>query len=151
MPAFSPDFNSITRRVRMDLPHILPSPYKEALETLPYKEWVLSHIAEIMTLKNAQGEALLLGTRARSGKTQSGTVFVTDLCFTSSAALEYYNQHWLSIMRGRLNESYTGATLPESPFQYRFAISDDKAAFDVLLDGITVIETIGALGALKAA
>jgi hypothetical protein len=145
MPAISPDFNHnarVTRRVRLDLPRTLPAAYQAMLDKLPYQNWLKTHIAEVLSLKNNSGGSLLTGIRSRMGQSETGTVFVTDFEFTSQAALDYYNAHYLAAMRGRIEESYPGATALSSPFAYKIALDRDNETFGALIKGIKNFQTI---------
>ena len=132
---------TIIRRVRLDLPHDLAPPYAAMLAKLPYHQWLKAHAVEVAGLSDDAGNALLADVLPRMGNTASGTVFVTDFEFGSDARFQYYNTHFLAKMRGRIEESYPGATAAGSPFAYRIA-THEQPAFASLLDGIENLKAI---------
>jgi hypothetical protein len=145
MPAFAHDFNPnthVTRRVRLDLPLTLLSPYKEMLEKLPYAVWLKTHAAEVRALTDDKGEKLLFSIHPRMAQGKNSSIFVTDFEFTSPSALKYYNQYFLPTMRGRIEESYFGAMASDSPFAYRIALDTDAEKFAALVDDVTEFQTI---------
>jgi hypothetical protein len=136
MPAFAEEFNhnaTVTRRVRLDLARSV---------TPPYEEWLKTHVSEVMTLTNDTGELLLAAIHSRMGRAENGSAFVTDFHFRAQAAFEYYNQHFLAEMRGRIEETYPGAFAPGSPFSYSFSVIGqspnpiEQEKHDALLIGI---------------
>lgn len=145
----------ITRRVRLELPAELPAPFKDALAAKPYDEWLKTHIAEVMSLENDKGEKLVAGIHSRMGQNENGAVFVTDFTFESKEKFDYYNQHKLATMRGRIEESYPGATASGSPFKYTIKAiaaapsAQERMDFEGLLAGVrsfTDVARVGVLG-----
>ena len=175
---------SVVRRVRLELPLLLPYPQKEEVDALPYADWLRTHAEEMMTLQNDDNEPLLKGIRSVTGiveasiiipvappktaesvevaaevsevlpalveaidslslpesvvtdvaEVPSMQIFVSDFCFVSEDALDYYNFNFLQVMKGRITESYPSAMDPGSPFKYRFGIRGiiDEEVFDAL-------------------
>lgn len=126
----------VIRRVRLDLPADIPSPFKEQFEALSYAQWLHNHVGEVSSLLSKDNEPLLAGVRSRTGVSVSTgkTVFVTDFCFVNKEHFDYYNATYLPAMRNRITESYPGAFLPDSPFKYSFGIKGegDVGAYDSL-------------------
>lgn len=133
---------TIIRRVRLDLPKNLPAPYADMLTKLPYRNWLKAHAAEIASLTDGKGGALVSAVKPRTGKTRAGVAFVTDFEFIAPEKFDYYNTHFLAKMRSRIEENYPGATAQGSPFTYSIATQNDQPKFDALLDGIENMESL---------
>jgi hypothetical protein len=156
MPETAPDCNTnqtVIRRVRLDLPAVVPPPFDAMLKRRPYEDWLKDHIQEVMDLENDRGAKLVLGIHSRVGVAPGGAeVFITDFHFSSPENLEYYNAHFLAEMRRRIEDNYPGATGPGSPFTYSImtlakdASPADRTKYEEMENGVILFNDIARLG-----
>ncbi len=133
------DLEPVTRRIMLKLPKQPPAPFDELLKKKPYAEFLIEHADRLMQLEKADGSALIHGLRCQMAQTQTHSVYITDIRFTSPEDYRYYSEQCLPKMLEHIAQYYPNAADHPEVFNYTRALKEaDSGTQDLLIfEGIT--------------